>query len=87
MPDNFFFCAYGRLNIEGVSRKQVKQLEPSLHCLRLHRATGQDVEARYVAPGELLRDLVRRAGIAGWLRCSSLGALYLTYIDLMSPRR
>ncbi|KAE8289734.1 T-lymphoma invasion and metastasis-inducing protein 2 [Larimichthys crocea] len=33
---------------------KVKQLDPGLHCLRLHRRAGQDVEVRYVAPGELL---------------------------------
>ncbi|XP_008275089.1 T-lymphoma invasion and metastasis-inducing protein 2 [Stegastes partitus] len=37
---------------------KVKQLDPGLHCLRLHRRAGQDVEVRYVAPGELLRDVV-----------------------------
>ncbi|XP_041667851.1 T-lymphoma invasion and metastasis-inducing protein 2 [Cheilinus undulatus] len=37
---------------------KVKQLDPSLHCLRLHRQDGQEVEVRYVAPEELLCDLV-----------------------------
>ncbi|XP_028251019.1 T-lymphoma invasion and metastasis-inducing protein 2 isoform X2 [Parambassis ranga] len=37
---------------------KVKQLDPVLHCLRLHRQAGQDVEVRYVAPGELLHDVV-----------------------------
>ncbi|XP_071354611.1 rho guanine nucleotide exchange factor TIAM2-like [Trachinotus anak] len=36
---------------------KVKQLDPALHCLRLHRQAGQDV-VRYVAPGELVRDMV-----------------------------
>uniref|UniRef100_A0AAQ5YM06 TIAM Rac1 associated GEF 2a n=1 Tax=Amphiprion ocellaris TaxID=80972 RepID=A0AAQ5YM06_AMPOC len=46
------------LNIRGLLCKQVKRLDPSLHCLRLHRRAGQDVEVRYMAPGELLRDVV-----------------------------
>nr|XP_043903389.1 rho guanine nucleotide exchange factor TIAM2-like isoform X2 [Solea senegalensis] len=37
---------------------KVKQLDPSVHCLRRHRRVGQDVEVRLVAPGELLSDLV-----------------------------
>ncbi|XP_026155401.1 T-lymphoma invasion and metastasis-inducing protein 2 isoform X2 [Mastacembelus armatus] len=37
---------------------KVKQLDPGLHCLRLHRRTGPDVEVRYVAPDELLQDVV-----------------------------
>ncbi|KAM4723534.1 rho guanine nucleotide exchange factor TIAM2 isoform 2-T5 [Anableps anableps] len=37
---------------------KVKQLDPGLHCLRLHRQAGQDVEVRYLAPGELLHDVV-----------------------------
>ncbi|XP_063353394.1 rho guanine nucleotide exchange factor TIAM2 [Pelmatolapia mariae] len=37
---------------------KVKQLDPGAHCLRLHRRAGQHVEVRYVAPGELLRDVV-----------------------------
>ncbi|XP_039993506.1 T-lymphoma invasion and metastasis-inducing protein 2 isoform X2 [Xiphias gladius] len=37
---------------------KVKQLDLGLHCLRLHRRAGQGVEVRYVAPGELLRDMV-----------------------------
>uniref|UniRef100_UPI0037E74F56 rho guanine nucleotide exchange factor TIAM2-like n=1 Tax=Semicossyphus pulcher TaxID=241346 RepID=UPI0037E74F56 len=37
---------------------KVKQLDPALHCLRLHRRAGQEVEVRYVAPGELLCDVV-----------------------------
>lgn len=54
-------CAYRLLNIKRVLCKQVKQLEPGLHCLRLHRAEEQDVEVRFVAPGEALRDVVRMA--------------------------
>ncbi|XP_072220920.1 rho guanine nucleotide exchange factor TIAM2-like isoform X1 [Leuresthes tenuis] len=37
---------------------KVKQLDPGSHCLRLHRRAGQDVEVRYLASGELLRDVV-----------------------------
>ncbi|CAB1419196.1 unnamed protein product [Pleuronectes platessa] len=37
---------------------KVKQLEPALHCLRLHRRAGQDVEVRCVASGELVSDMV-----------------------------
>uniref|UniRef100_A0A3P8U022 TIAM Rac1 associated GEF 2 n=1 Tax=Amphiprion percula TaxID=161767 RepID=A0A3P8U022_AMPPE len=56
----FIFCRpeHRPLNIMGLLCKQVKQLDPSLHCLRLHRRAGQDVEVRYMAPGELLRDVV-----------------------------
>lgn len=45
----------------GLPCDQVKQLEAGLHCVRLQRAAGQDVEARVVAPGELLGDVVRRS--------------------------
>ncbi|XP_034381461.1 T-lymphoma invasion and metastasis-inducing protein 2 isoform X1 [Cyclopterus lumpus] len=38
--------------------KQVKQLDAGVHCLRLHRRAGLGVEVRYLAPGELLRDVV-----------------------------
>ncbi|XP_041809076.1 T-lymphoma invasion and metastasis-inducing protein 2 isoform X2 [Chelmon rostratus] len=37
---------------------KVKQLDPGLHCLRLHRRAGQDAEVRFVASGELLCDVV-----------------------------
>uniref|UniRef100_A0A087XGU0 TIAM Rac1 associated GEF 2 n=1 Tax=Poecilia formosa TaxID=48698 RepID=A0A087XGU0_POEFO len=37
---------------------KVKQLDPGLHCIRLHRQAGQNVEVRYLAPGELLHDAV-----------------------------
>ncbi|XP_077945634.1 rho guanine nucleotide exchange factor TIAM2 isoform X2 [Gasterosteus aculeatus] len=37
---------------------KVKQLDAGLHCLRLHRRAGQGVEVRYLAPGELLGDVV-----------------------------
>ncbi|XP_029136241.2 rho guanine nucleotide exchange factor TIAM2 isoform X1 [Labrus bergylta] len=37
---------------------KVKQLDPSLHCLRLHRQAGHEAEVRYASPGELVRDLV-----------------------------
>ncbi|XP_075964494.1 rho guanine nucleotide exchange factor TIAM2 [Anarhichas minor] len=37
---------------------KVKQLDAGLHCLRLLRRAGQGVEVRYLAPGELLRDVV-----------------------------
>ncbi|XP_042244005.1 rho guanine nucleotide exchange factor TIAM2 isoform X1 [Thunnus maccoyii] len=37
---------------------KVKQLDPGLHCLRLHRRVGPDMEFRHVAPGEFLRDVV-----------------------------
>ncbi|XP_074517408.1 rho guanine nucleotide exchange factor TIAM2 isoform X1 [Sebastes fasciatus] len=37
---------------------KVKQLDAGLHCLRLHRRAGQGAEVRYVAPRELLRDVV-----------------------------
>uniref|UniRef100_UPI003AACA35C rho guanine nucleotide exchange factor TIAM2-like isoform X3 n=1 Tax=Centroberyx gerrardi TaxID=166262 RepID=UPI003AACA35C len=38
---------------------KVKQLDPDSHCLRLHRQVGQDVEVRYLAPGELLHDVAQ----------------------------
>ena len=38
---------------------QVKQLEPSLHCLRLHRCVGQTVEVHTPGPHELILDQVR----------------------------
>ncbi|KAK2826261.1 hypothetical protein Q5P01_020475 [Channa striata] len=37
---------------------KVKQLDPGLHILRLHRQEGQDIEVRYVAPDELLQAVV-----------------------------
>ncbi|XP_029982892.1 T-lymphoma invasion and metastasis-inducing protein 2 isoform X2 [Sphaeramia orbicularis] len=37
---------------------KVKQLDPGLHCLRLHRRGGQEVEVRYVTPVELVHDVV-----------------------------
>ncbi|KAK7904806.1 hypothetical protein WMY93_017413 [Mugilogobius chulae] len=37
---------------------KVKQLDPLLHCLRLHRTTGQEVEVRNVSRDEILDDLV-----------------------------
>ncbi|XP_061599501.1 rho guanine nucleotide exchange factor TIAM2 [Cololabis saira] len=37
---------------------KVKQLDPGSHVLRLRRRSGQGVELRYVAPGELLHNLV-----------------------------
>ncbi|KAL7380090.1 hypothetical protein ABVT39_011533 [Epinephelus coioides] len=37
---------------------KVKQLDPGLHCLRLHRQARESVEVRYVGPGELVRDVV-----------------------------
>ncbi|XP_075883622.1 rho guanine nucleotide exchange factor TIAM2 isoform X5 [Nelusetta ayraudi] len=37
---------------------KVKTLEPGQHRLRLHRAAAQDVDVRFVAPGELVGDLV-----------------------------
>ncbi|XP_039642109.1 T-lymphoma invasion and metastasis-inducing protein 2-like isoform X2 [Perca fluviatilis] len=37
---------------------KVKQLDPGLHCLRLHRRAPQGVEVQYVGPGELLCDVV-----------------------------
>ncbi|MEQ2309796.1 hypothetical protein AMECASPLE_002262 [Ameca splendens] len=37
---------------------KVKQLDPDLHCIRLHRQAGQDVEVRSLAPGELLHNVV-----------------------------
>ncbi|XP_060938369.1 rho guanine nucleotide exchange factor TIAM2 [Limanda limanda] len=37
---------------------KVKQLEPALHCLRLHRPAGVDVEVRCVASGELVSNMV-----------------------------
>uniref|UniRef100_A0AAX7SN98 TIAM Rac1 associated GEF 2a n=1 Tax=Astatotilapia calliptera TaxID=8154 RepID=A0AAX7SN98_ASTCA len=52
------FCACRLLSIYRLLCKQVKQLDPGAHCLRLHRRAGQHVEVRYVAPGELLRDVV-----------------------------
>ncbi|XP_069392520.1 rho guanine nucleotide exchange factor TIAM2 isoform X2 [Paralichthys olivaceus] len=38
---------------------KVKQLDPALHCLRLHRRAGQDMEVRCVASGELVSNVVR----------------------------
>ncbi|CAB1335050.1 unnamed protein product, partial [Coregonus sp. 'balchen'] len=35
-----------------------KQLDPSLHCLRLHRCLAQNVEVRTPTPSELLHDLL-----------------------------
>ncbi|XP_014324304.1 T-lymphoma invasion and metastasis-inducing protein 2 [Xiphophorus maculatus] len=37
---------------------KVKQLDPGLHCIRLHRQAGQNVEVRYLAPAELLHEVV-----------------------------
>ncbi|XP_029349756.1 T-lymphoma invasion and metastasis-inducing protein 2 isoform X2 [Echeneis naucrates] len=37
---------------------KVKQLDPDLHCLRMHRQVGQELEVQYVAPGELVGDMV-----------------------------
>ncbi|TWW72297.1 T-lymphoma invasion and metastasis-inducing protein 2 [Takifugu flavidus] len=37
---------------------KVKQLEPSLHCLRLRRGGGKGAEVRYAAPAEPLGDVV-----------------------------
>uniref|UniRef100_A0A1A8CN44 T-cell lymphoma invasion and metastasis 2 n=2 Tax=Nothobranchius kadleci TaxID=1051664 RepID=A0A1A8CN44_NOTKA len=37
---------------------KVKQLDPALHGLRLQWRAGRDVEVRFVAPGELLCDVV-----------------------------
>uniref|UniRef100_A0A3B5KGG2 TIAM Rac1 associated GEF 2 n=1 Tax=Takifugu rubripes TaxID=31033 RepID=A0A3B5KGG2_TAKRU len=37
---------------------KVKQLEPSLHCLRLRRGAGKGAEVRYAAPAEPLGDVV-----------------------------
>lgn len=38
---------------------KVKQLDPALHCLRLHRrAEGHEAEVRYVSSDEILDDLV-----------------------------
>lgn len=58
------FCACGPLSIKGLLCKQVKQLDPGSHGLRLQRQAGRDVEVRYVAPGELLRDVVRRTSLS-----------------------
>nr|XP_046222603.1 rho guanine nucleotide exchange factor TIAM2-like isoform X2 [Oncorhynchus gorbuscha] len=37
---------------------KLNQLDPSLHCLRLHRCLAQNVEVRTPAPSELLHDLL-----------------------------
>ncbi|XP_034530750.1 T-lymphoma invasion and metastasis-inducing protein 2 [Notolabrus celidotus] len=37
---------------------KVKQLDSGLHCLRLHKQAEEEVEVRYVAAEELVRDLV-----------------------------
>ncbi|KAM6973611.1 rho guanine nucleotide exchange factor TIAM2 isoform 2-T2 [Aplochiton taeniatus] len=37
---------------------QVKHLDPSLHCLRLHRCVGQNVEVRSLVSSELIQDLL-----------------------------
>lgn len=48
-------------HIKGLLCKQVKQLEPGLHCLRLHTGAGREALVRCVAPAELLADVVRKA--------------------------
>ncbi|XP_038127486.1 T-lymphoma invasion and metastasis-inducing protein 2 [Cyprinodon tularosa] len=37
---------------------KVKQLDPSSHCVRLHRQAGEEVEVRFLASCELLHDVV-----------------------------
>ncbi|CDQ97440.1 unnamed protein product [Oncorhynchus mykiss] len=37
---------------------KLTQLNPNLHCLRLHRCVAQNVEVRTPAPSELLHDLL-----------------------------
>uniref|UniRef100_A0A4W5M737 TIAM Rac1 associated GEF 2 n=1 Tax=Hucho hucho TaxID=62062 RepID=A0A4W5M737_9TELE len=37
---------------------KLTQLDPNLHCLRLHRCVAQNVEVRTPAPSELLHDLL-----------------------------
>lgn len=46
--------------MKGLLCKQVKQLEPSLHCLRLHAGAGREADVRYVAPAEFVGDVVRK---------------------------
>lgn len=46
--------------MKGLLCKQVKELEPSLHCLRLHSGAGREADVRYVAPAESLGDVVRK---------------------------
>lgn len=80
MKNVISLCAYRPLSIKGLLCKQVKQLDPGSHCLRLQRQAGRDVEVRHVAHGELLRDVVRATS----LRRSSLYHLFffLLRIDL-----
>lgn len=61
-------CAPRLLHMKGLLCKQVKQLEPSLHCLRLHTGAGREALVRCVAPAELLADVVRKASTSA-LRC------------------
>lgn len=55
-------CARRLLYMKWLLCKQAKQLEPSLHCLRLHRGAGREAEVQYVAPAELLGHAVRERG-------------------------
>uniref|UniRef100_A0AAX7VNY6 TIAM Rac1 associated GEF 2a n=1 Tax=Astatotilapia calliptera TaxID=8154 RepID=A0AAX7VNY6_ASTCA len=61
-----------------------EDLDPGAHCLRLHRRAGQHVEVRYVAPGELLRDVVRRGNTHDPTRTLHLSALSIMCIDLFN---
>lgn len=63
---------------------QVKQLDPGLHFLRLHRRVGQNTEVRLVAPGELLRDVVRRAEITRRYTVLFIIRVYLMCVDLFN---
>lgn len=78
------FCACCLLSIYWLLCKQVKQLDPGAHCLRLHRRAGQHVEVRYMAPGELLRDVVRRGNTHDPTRTLQLSALSIMCIDLFN---
>ncbi|XP_028293039.1 T-lymphoma invasion and metastasis-inducing protein 2 isoform X2 [Gouania willdenowi] len=46
---------------------QVKQLDPDLHCLQLHRRRGQKLEVQYVAPEEFLHDVVSGTDVSDQL--------------------
>lgn len=72
----------GLLHIKGLLCKQVKQLEPSLHCLRLRRGAGKGAEVRYAAPAEPLGDAVRGARSGALIRGRCFHRLFLTSADL-----
>lgn len=76
-------CARRLLYMKWLLCKQAKQLEPSLHCLRLHRGAGREAEVQYVAPAELLGHAVREAKSRAWRYCRYLRSPDLTNPDLL----